>query len=104
MDARAQEEAAPSPEMEEAEDEEHQDPTEADPFGDVLFEIDVQVGRTVMKVRDILKLSPNSTITLDRPAHEPVVLTIQDIPIGQAEVVGSERGSNVHVTEIGFEE
>lgn len=71
---------------------------------DVSYAVEICVGRTVKTLGDILTLEPGDTITLDRPAHETVVLTIEDRPIAKAEVVLSEKGSSIQIAEIWVDE
>ncbi len=72
-----------------------------EPFDDIPFVINVHVGSAVRSVQEILELDIGDTIPLDRLAHQNVQLTIEGIVIGTAEVVGSEAGSSIQVSQIG---
>ena len=72
-----------------------------DEFGEVRYKVDIQVGQAVRSLEQILELKVGDTIALDRPAHESVVLTIEERPISLAEVVMSEKGSSIQITEVG---
>ncbi len=76
-------------------------PSLIDEFREVRYEVDIQVGQAVRSLEKILQIKAGDIITLDRPAHESVILTIEDIPIALAEVVTSEKGSSIQITEVG---
>lgn len=78
-----------------------QKPSPLDEFSEVHYKVDIQVGQAVRTLKQILDLKPGDIIALDRPAHENVLLSIEDIPIGLAEVVMSEKGSSLQITEVG---
>ncbi len=75
-----------------------------DEFGKVRYKVDIQVGKAVRSLEQILEMKVGDIIALDRPAHESVVLAIEGIPIGLAEVMMSEKGSSIQITEVGSEE
>jgi flagellar motor switch protein FliN len=70
---------------------------------DIELQLDVRVGETRLTVGRILDLTKEEVIKLDRPASEPVTLLVEGLPIAAAEVMPSEKGTSVHVTEL-FEE
>lgn len=70
-------------------------------FGEVRYTVDILVGQAVRTIGQIMNLKKGDIIALDRPAHESVILSIQGIPIGLAEVVMSEKGSSIQITEVG---
>ncbi len=61
------------------------------PASDVVLDIGVQlsleVGRTRMKIRDLLALGPGSVIELARPAGDPLDVYVNDRLVAHGEVV-----------------
>ena len=49
--------------------------------------IKVEVGRTKMKIRDLLRLTQGSVVELERIAGEPLDLLVNDTVVAQGEVV-----------------
>lgn len=79
-------------------------PEPATPFTAVPIEITVAVGRAKPLVRDLLRLTEGSVLTLDKKIDDPVELYVGDklIAIGALEVVeGDEDGRiAVRLTEV----
>lgn len=73
-------------------------------FGEVRYTVDILVGHAVRTIGQIMNLKKGDIIALDRPAHESVILSIDGTPIGLAEVVMSEKGSSIQITEVGSSE
>jgi flagellar motor switch protein FliN/FliY len=67
---------------------------------DVNLRISVEVGRTRMMVRDLLKLGPGSVIELDKLTNEPVDILVNDKPFARGEIVIVEDNFGVRITEI----
>ncbi len=74
------------------------------PFTSVPIEITVSVGRARPLVRDLLKLSEGSVLSLDRKIDDPVELYVGDklIGIGALEIVEGEQEGRlaVRLTEV----
>jgi len=56
-------------------------------LGDVPITVTVELGRTTMKVRDILRLVEGSVVELDRPAGDTAEMLINGQPFARGEVV-----------------
>jgi flagellar motor switch protein FliN/FliY len=56
------------------------------PFAQVPIEITISVGRARPLVRDLLRLGPDSVLTLDRRVDDPVELYVGDRLIGRGEL------------------
>jgi flagellar motor switch protein FliN len=69
-------------------------------FFDIDLQVDLRVGETRLTVGRILELAKEEVIRLDRPASEPVILLVEGLPIASAEVMPSEKGTSIHVTEL----
>ncbi len=76
----------------------------ANPFAQVPIEITVSVGRARPMVRDLLKLSRDAVLTLDRRVEDPVELYVGDrlIARGELEETGGEGSGQlaVRLTEV----
>lgn len=67
---------------------------------DVVLNVNVELGRSSMLVKDILALGPGSVIELDKLAGEPVDVFINSTLIARGEVVVVDEKFGVRVTEI----
>lgn len=73
------------------------------PFSLVPIEITISVGRARPLVRDLLRLSQDSVLTLDRRVEDPVDLYVGDKLIARGELAEAEDGSGlltVRLTEV----
>lgn len=80
------------------------DDTDASPFASVPIEITISVGKARPQVRDLLRLSRDAVLTLDRRVDDPVELYIGDRLIARGELMeleGPEAGRlAVRLTEV----
>jgi len=67
---------------------------------DVSLPIVIELGRTSMKIQDILELGPGSVVELDKLAGEPVDVIVNDKPIAKGEVVVVEENFGVRITNL----
>ena len=49
--------------------------------------ISIEVGRTSLKIRDLMRLTQGSVVELDRLAGEPLDLLVNDTLVAQGEIV-----------------
>jgi flagellar motor switch protein FliN/FliY len=74
------------------------------PFSNVPVEITVSVGRARPSIRDLLDLTENSVLTLDKTVDAPVDLFIGDRLVGRGQLEEAEEGAPemlaVRITEI----
>jgi flagellar motor switch protein FliN/FliY len=74
------------------------------PFGDVPIEIRISVGHARPRVRELLTLTHDSVLLLDRRVEDPVELYVGDLLIarGELEEVGGEEDGAlaVRLTEV----
>jgi flagellar motor switch protein FliN len=80
------------------------DPTDANPFSQVPIEVTISVGRARPLVRDLLRLSKDAVLQLDRRVDDPVELYVGDRLIARGELTELE-GDNagqlaVRLTEV----
>lgn len=62
--------------------------------------VSVELGRTEMKVSEVLSLGPGSVIELDRLSGEPVDILVNDRLIARGEVVVVDENFGVRVVEV----
>ncbi len=67
---------------------------------DVSMRVTVELGRTRMKLAQILELQVGSVIELDRLAGDPVDILINDHMVARGEVVVVEDKFGVRITEM----
>ena len=76
----------------------HQDLDIGGPVGEL--EVRVELGRTNMKIRDVLNLGSGSVVELDKLAGEPVDLLVNDVIFAKGEVVVIDENFGVRITDI----
>ena len=80
------------------------DPSDNNPFSQVPIEVTISVGRARPLVRDLLRLSKDAVLQLDRRVDDPVELYVGDRLIARGELTELE-GENagqlaVRLTEV----
>lgn len=72
--------------------------------GDVLKSVpvtlSVEVGRTRMKIRDLLRLKQGSVIELERSAGEPLDVLVNNTVVAQGEIVLVNERYGVRLTRV----
>ncbi len=67
---------------------------------DIGLDIRVELGRTAMRIKEVLELGPGAVIELDKLAGEPVDLLVNDKLFARGEVVVIDENFGVRVTDI----
>ena len=71
---------------------------------DMLYEIpltiSVELGATMMPIKDLLKLSSGSVVELERLAGESIDLSVNGILVGKGDVVVVNENYGLRITEI----
>ena len=62
--------------------------------------ISVEVGRSVLKISDLLRLAQGSVVELDRIAGEPIDLLVHDTVVAQGEVVLVNDRYGIRLTRV----
>ncbi len=62
--------------------------------------ISVEVGRTSLKIKDLMRLSQGSVVELDRLAGEPLDLYVNNTLVAQGEVVLVNERYGVRLTQV----
>jgi flagellar motor switch protein FliN/FliY len=69
-------------------------------LSEVCLPINVELGHSRMKIKEILELGPGAIVQLDKLPDEPVELYIGDKPLAKGEVVVVEERLGVRITEM----
>ena len=67
---------------------------------DIPLQVAIEVGRLRLKLRDLLKLGPDSIIQLKKPVGEPFDICINGLPVARGEVIVVEQSSGVRIIEV----
>jgi flagellar motor switch protein FliN len=73
-------------------------------FSDVPLDVDVELDRRVMTMREVLELSAGSVIKMSRSAGENIDIIIGGSLIGFGEIVIIEETVGVRITDFSSEE
>ena len=69
-------------------------------LGDVDLDVRIELGRTRMLVEDVLKLTPESVVELDKAAGDPVDIYVNGRHVARGEVLVLNENFCVRVSEI----
>ncbi|MEE8170392.1 MAG: flagellar motor switch protein FliN, partial [Phycisphaerae bacterium] len=69
-------------------------------LNDVALDVSVELGRTQMRVEDVLRLGPGSVVELDKLAGDPVEIFVNERLIARGEVLVLNDDFCVRVSEI----
>ncbi len=67
---------------------------------DIPVELTVELGRSKIKIHELLKLQPGSTVKLARLEGEPVDILANDVLVARGEVVVRNEKYGIRITEI----
>lgn len=67
---------------------------------DIPVKITVELGRTKMTIKELLRLSQGSVVSLDGLAGEPLDILVNDFLIAQGEVVVVSDKFGIRITDI----
>jgi flagellar motor switch protein FliN/FliY len=73
-------------------------------LGGIPLEVDVELDRRILSVRQILHLEPGSVVRMNRPAGENIDVLIGRALIGFGEIVIIEDRMGVRITAFNVEE
>ncbi len=62
--------------------------------------LSIEVGRAVIKIRDLMRLSQGSVVELDRIAGEPLDLLVNNTVVAQGEVVLINDRYGIRLTRV----
>lgn len=69
-------------------------------LSDVSMDVTVELGRTIMRVREVLQLSEGSVIELDRPIGAHVDVLVNGSPVARGEVVVIDDVLGVRISSV----
>jgi flagellar motor switch protein FliN len=72
----------------------------ADVLNNIAITISVEVGRTSLKIKDLMRLTQGSVVELDRLAGEPLDLLVNNTLVAQGEVVLVNERYGVRLTQV----
>jgi flagellar motor switch protein FliN/FliY len=75
-------------------------PQNLDLIMDLSLRVTVELGRTVMSVREVLSLGPGAVVQLDKLAGEQVDILINDRLVAKGEVVVVDENFGVRIIDI----
>jgi flagellar motor switch protein FliN/FliY len=69
-------------------------------LSDIPIDVDVELDRKVMTVREVLALEIGSVIKLNRSAGESIVLLMGGTPVASGEIVVINESVGVRITDL----
>lgn len=72
-------------------------------LADVPVEVEVELGRRIMTIAQILELGPDSVIRMGRSAGDNIDILVGGALIGFGEIVIIEDAVGVRITDFGIE-
>lgn len=67
---------------------------------DIPLELSVEIGRTKVEIKELLKLGPGSVVELDKLAGEPLDVYVNDRLVARGEVVIVNEKFGLRLTEV----
>lgn len=74
------------------------------PLSDVFLDVEVELDRKTMSMRDVLELETGSVIRMSRSAGENIDIRIGEALVGFGEIVIIEDTMGVRITDFNVEE
>ncbi|PLX70299.1 MAG: hypothetical protein C0602_05665 [Denitrovibrio sp.] len=69
-------------------------------FGEVLFDIDVELARRLVKVRELLNWEKGTILKFTKTSGEPVDFIVNGKPLALGEIMVLDERFSVRITEI----
>jgi flagellar motor switch protein FliN len=73
-------------------------------LADILLDVEVELDRKMVAIRDILKLEPGSVIKLSHSAGENISIVVGGRLVGSGEIVIIEDTMGVRITDFAIDE
>ena len=67
---------------------------------DIPLQVSIEIGRIKFRVRDLIKLVPNSILELKKPAGDPLDICINGHHVARGEVMVVEQTSGIRIIEV----
>lgn len=74
--------------------------TGLDTIMNIHVTLSIQVGKTRMKLKELMKLSRGTVIELNKMAGEPLDILVNDEPIAKGEVVVVNGNYGIRITDV----
>jgi flagellar motor switch protein FliN/FliY len=74
------------------------------PYLDVMLEVEVELDRRILSVRQILELDVESVIRMNRSAGENLDVRIGGALVGYGEIVVNEATTGIRITDFKHED
>ncbi len=68
-------------------------------FGDVPLTVEVEIGRPLLKLGELLELVPGKVVAISRSAGENIDIRVAGELIAYGEVIVSDSGVGVRITD-----
>jgi flagellar motor switch protein FliN/FliY len=75
-------------------------PPQLELIQNVAVSVSVEVGRSLLRIRDLLKLGQGSVVELDRVAGEPLDVCVNNTVIARGEVVLVNERYGIRLTQV----
>ena len=89
--------------MSETTDQAHDDASgqiNSDVLQNITVTLSIEVGRAMIKIRDLMRLSQGSVVELDRIAGEPLDLLVNNTVVAQGEIVLVNERYGIRLTRV----
>ena len=73
---------------------------DAEVLQNIPVTVSVEVGRTSLKIRDLMRLAQGSVVELDRLAGESLDLMVNNTPVAQGEIVLVNERYGIKLTSV----
>lgn len=73
-------------------------------LADVTLDVEVELGRRIMTIAQILQLGPDSVVRMGRSAGDNIDILIGGAVVGYGEIVIIEDAVGVRITDFSLEE
>ena len=73
---------------------------DAEVLQNIPVTVSVEVGRTSLKIRDLMRLAQGSVVELDRLAGESLDLMVNNTPVAQGEIVLINERYGIKLTSV----
>ena len=73
-------------------------------LADVIVEVEVELGRRIMTIAQILQLGPDSVVRMGRSAGDNIDILVGGTLVGYGEIVIIEDAVGVRITDFSLEE
>jgi flagellar motor switch protein FliN/FliY len=69
-------------------------------FGEILLDIDVELGRKKVAISELLRWEPDLIIKLDKTSGESIDVLVNNKPIAYAEIIVLDEKFAIRITDI----